>query len=97
MLLVINGEDTNERKLDGLKHLFTYLVTFGRHIITVHCQVCEPSQAHVLHALMAVVSFFLPLEKVQIFRDFTYNFFMVSLHKNPPSFDTLLLYISLIS
>jgi hypothetical protein len=34
MLLVSNGLDKNERKLNGLKHLFGDLVTFGRHIIT---------------------------------------------------------------
>jgi hypothetical protein len=34
MLLVSNGQDKNERKLNGLKHLFGDLVTFGRYIIT---------------------------------------------------------------
>ena len=33
-LLVSNGQDKNERKLNGLKHLFRGLVTFGRPIIT---------------------------------------------------------------
>jgi hypothetical protein len=33
-LLVSNGQDKNKRKLNGLKHLFGDLVTFGRHIIT---------------------------------------------------------------
>jgi hypothetical protein len=33
-LLLSNGQYKNKRKLNGLKHLFGDLVTFGRHIIT---------------------------------------------------------------
>jgi hypothetical protein len=34
MLLLSNGQDKNERKLNGLKHLFRDLVTLRRHMTT---------------------------------------------------------------
>jgi hypothetical protein len=56
--------------------------------------VCEPSQhAHVLQALLAVLSifcFYPPWDKVQFFTHFTYKFSIAPFHQNPPTFNMLL-------
>jgi len=84
MLLVSNDEDKNERTLNGLKHLFRDLVTFGRHIITRVIARCVNLAIHMcfMH-LWHLFLFCLPLENVQISRDFTYKFSMMPFHKNP--------------
>jgi hypothetical protein len=65
MLLVSNGHDKNQRKLNGLKHLFWRSSYFWKAYNNQVIARCEPSHVLVLQALLAVVSNFFVFSRLE--------------------------------